>query len=191
MTEKEKMISGENYNALDLELRELRSTAKMLTYEYNNTRPDEDEKRIEILKKLLGSCTDTTFIEPNFKCDYGFNIHVSGLLVMNYNCVLLDVCKISIGNNVFVGPNTCITTASHPIIPEERLEASFGKPVTIGNDVWIGANCTILPGVTIGDGSVIGAGSVVTKDIPERVVAVGNPCRVLRSISEKDSVIKR
>lgn len=191
MTEKEKMISGENYNALDSELRELRSKAKKLTYEYNNTSPDEGEKRIEILKKLLGSCTDTTFIEPNFKCDYGFNIHVSGLLVMNYNCVLLDVCKISIGNNVFVGPNTCITTASHPIIPEERLKASFGKPVTIGDDVWIGANCTILPGVTIGDGSVIGAGSVVTKDIPERVVAVGNPCRVLRPISEKDSVIKR
>lgn len=191
MTEKEKMISGENYNALDPELRKLSNHAKMLIYKYNNTRPDEGEKRIEILKNLLGSCTDTTFIEPNFKCDYGFNIHVSGLLVMNYNCVLLDVCKISIGNNVFVGPNTCITTASHPIIPEERLEASFGKPVTIGNDVWIGANCTILPGVNIGDGSVIGAGSVVTKDIPERVVAVGNPCKVLRKVSEKDSVIKR
>lgn len=191
MTEKEKMISGQNYNALDPELRVLSNNAKMLTYEYNNTRPDECEKRIEILKKLLGSCTDTTFIEPNFKCDYGFNIHVSGMLFMNYNCVLLDVCKISFGNNVFVGPNTCITTASHPIIPEERLGTSFGKPVTIGNDVWIGANCTILPGVTIGDGAVIGAGSVVTKDIPERVVAVGNPCKVLRKVSEKDSVMKR
>lgn len=188
MTEKEKMILGKAYDARDKELSELSKKAKILLYEYNNSRPDEEEKRAKILKELFGTCSDATFIQPNFKCDYGFNIHTSGFIFMNYNCVLLDVCKISFGENVFVGPNTCITTATHPIVPEERLQASFGKPVTIGNNVWIGANCTILPGVTIGDGSVIGAGSVVTKDIPERVVAVGNPCKILRPITKEDSI---
>lgn len=189
MTEKEKMILGQTYNALNPELRELSLHARMLTQQYNATMPTEVKKRMEILKTLFGSCTDSTFIEPDFKCDYGFNIHVSGLLVMNFNCVLLDTCKITIGKNVFVGPNTCIATASHPILPEERLITSYGKPITIGNNVWIGANCTILPGVTIGDNSVIGAGSVVTKNIPDQVVALGNPCKVLRPITEQDSVI--
>lgn len=189
MTEKEKMICGKNYNALDPELCRLKNNAKVLTREYNNTEPHEGEKRIEILKKLLGTCTDNTFIEPDFKCDYGFNIHVSGLLVMNYNCVILDVCEISIGDNVFIGPNTSIVTACHPILPQERMKTSFGKPISIGDNVWIGANCTILPGVTIGNNAVIGAGSVVTKDIPESVVAVGNPCKVSRPITEKDSIL--
>jgi acetyltransferase-like isoleucine patch superfamily enzyme len=188
MTEKEKMICGNIYHALDPELRELSTNARILTHQYNATMPNEDEKRISILKKLLASCTDNTFIEPDFKCDYGFNIHVTGFLLMNFNCVLLDVCKITIGDNVFIGPNTCITTASHPLLPQERLQSSFGKPVSIGSDVWIGANCTILPGVTIGDGTVIGAGSVVTKSIPSNVIAVGNPCKALRPITEKDSV---
>lgn len=109
--------------------------------------------------------------------------------MINFNCILLDVCKITIGDNVFIGPNTCITTANHPILHKERLMTSFGGPITIGNNVWIGANCTILPGVTIVDGTVIGAGSVVTKNIPENVIAVGNSCKILRPITDKDSVI--
>ncbi|MNW36544.1 Maltose O-acetyltransferase [compost metagenome] len=189
MTEKEKMILGHLYNALDPELRELSIRARKMTLEYNSTMPDQNAERFGILKSLLGFCTENTFIEPNFRCDYGFNIHVSGLLVMNFNCVLLDVCKITFGNNVFVGPNTCISTATHPILPEERMKTSFGKPVSIGSNVWIGANCTILPGVTIGDNTVIGAGSVVTKSIPDGVVAVGNPCKVIRPITENDSVV--
>lgn len=188
MTEKEKMICGQLYNALDPELRMLNIRARELTYQYNATMSREGEKRAVILGKLLDTCTNNTFIEPNFQCDYGFNIHVSGLLVMNFNCVLLDTCKITIGDNAFIGPNTCITTASHPIMHKERMKTSFGKPVIIGNNVWIGANCTILPGVIIGDGAVIGTGSVVTKDIPDYVIAVGNPAKVLRAITERDSI---
>lgn len=171
MTEKEKMISGKNYNTLDLELCQLRTNARILTQQYNATTPDDGEKRIKLLDKLLGSCTNNTFIEPNF------------------NCILLDVCKITIGDNVFIGPDTCITTANHPILHKERLMTSLGSPITIGNNVWIGANCTILPGITIDDSSVIGAGSVVTKNIPENVIAVGNPCKILRPITDKDSFL--
>ncbi|MDD7682893.1 MAG: sugar O-acetyltransferase, partial [Clostridium sp.] len=129
------------------------------------------------------------FIEPSFRCDYGFNIHTHGLTFINYNCVILDTSPVNIGANVFIAPGVCIACAGHPIDAAQRNEGiCTSKAITIGDDVWIGANSTVCGGVTIGKGSVIGAGSVVTKDIPEGVVAVGNPCRVLRKVTEADKV---
>ena len=125
-----------------------------------------------------------------FKCDYGFNIHTEGLVFINYNCVMLDTSPIHIGENAFIGPGTCLTCAGHAIDAKERgMGVGTSKPITLEKDVWIGANCTVCGGVTIGKGSVIGAGSVVTKDIPPGVIAVGNPCKVLRPITEEDRIL--
>ena len=149
----------------------LKTNAQNLLWEFNNTRPDESEKRASILQKLFGTCSPMTFIEPNFKCDYGFNIHTHGFAFINYNCVMLDTSPINIGENAFIGPGTCLSCAGHPIYPSERIVEGI---------------CTVFGGVTIGAGTVIGGGSVVTKDIPAGVVAAGNPCRVLRPITEED-----
>lgn len=166
---------------------ELQGKAKELCFEYNQTRPSEREKRAEILKELFGTCSDLTFIEPSFRCDYGFNIHTKGLTVINYNCVMLDTSPIEIGANAFIGPGTCLACAGHAIDPTQRGEGvGTSKPITLKDNVWLGANCTVCGGVTIGEGSVIGGGSVVTKDIPAGVVAAGNPCRVIREITEED-----
>lgn len=167
----------------------LQDNAKALCWEYNKTAPWEKEKRSEILQKLFGTCHPLTFIEPSFRCDYGFNIHTHGLTVINYNCVILDTSPVSIGANVFIAPGVCIACAGHSIDPVQRsMGVGTSAPITIKDNVWIGANATICGGVTIGEGSVIGAGSVVTKDIPAGVVAAGNPCRVLRPITEKDKL---
>lgn len=167
----------------------LQDKAKTLCWEYNKTAPWEKEKRSEILQKLFGTCHPLTFIEPSFRCDYGFNIHTHGLTVINYNCVILDTSPVSIGANAFIAPGVCIACAGHSIDPVQRsMGVGTSAPITIEDNVWIGANATICGGVTIGEGSVIGAGSVVTKDIPAGVVAAGNPCRVLRPISEKDKL---
>ncbi len=166
---------------------DLQKQAKMLCYEYNKTSPVQEEERKEILHKLLGTCHPLTFIEPSFHCDYGFNIHTHGLTVINYNCVILDTSPVNIGANAFIAPGVCIACAGHAFHPEQRREGiGYSKPITIGDDVWIGANATICGGVTIGNGVIIGAGSVVTKDIPDYVVAAGNPCRVIRKVTEKD-----
>lgn len=168
---------------------ELRYKAKMLCWQYNQTSPEETNKRTELLQKLFGDCHPLTFIEPSFYCDYGFNIHTYGLTVINYNCVILDTSPVYIGENAFIAPNVCIACSGHPINAEQRaLGIGTSSPITIGHDVWIGANATICGGVKIGDKSIIGAGSVVTKEIPEEVIAVGNPCRVLRKITEQDKV---
>lgn len=165
----------------------LKETAQNLLWEYNNTRPNEKEKRAQILQELLGSCSPLTFIEPSFKCDYGFNIHTQGLTVINYNCVMLDTSPIYIGANAFIGPGTCLACAGHAFDAEQRANGiGYSKPIKLEKNVWIGANCTVCGGVTIGEGSIIGAGSVVTKDIPSGVIAAGNPCRVIRPITEKD-----
>ena len=190
MTIKEKIKSKNGYiskhEAMDPSLK---IKAQNLTWEYNNTRPDENEKRSKILKELFGTCSNLTFIEPTFKCDYGFNIHTKGLAVINYNCVMLDTSPIHIGENAFIGPGTCLTCAGHAIDPMERgTGIGNSKPITLEDDVWIGANCTVCGGVTIGQGSIIGAGSVVTKDIPPGVIAVGNPCKVMRKITEEDKL---
>lgn len=167
----------------------LQDNAKKLCWEYNKTAPWEKEKRSEILQKLFGTCHPLTFIEPSFRCDYGFNIHTHGLTVINYNCVILDTSPVSIGANAFIAPGVCIACAGHSIDPVQRsMGVGTSAPITIEDNVWIGANATICGGVTIGEGSVIGAGSVVTKDIPAGVVAAGNPCRVLRPITEKDKL---
>lgn len=168
---------------------ELQQKAKELCWEYNNTKPSEREKRSELLNTLLGTYHPMTVIEPAFRCDYGFNIHTHGLTVINYNCVILDTSPVDIGANVFIAPNVCIACAGHAIDAKQRGEGvTTSAPITIGSDVWIGANATICGGVTIGNGSVIGAGSVVNKDIPSGVVAAGNPCKVIRKITEEDKV---
>ncbi|WP_186430426.1 sugar O-acetyltransferase [Clostridium sp. BSD9I1] len=185
-TEKEKMIAGEVYSVFDKELVQASVRARMLTKQYNNTSPEEGEKRIQILKQLFGSCTDMTFIEPDFKCDFGFNIHFEGRIIINFDCIMLDTCEIHIGENCFIGPRTCIYTACHSLDPNERnTPTCFGKPVKIGKNVWIGGNCTILPGVTIGDNAVIAAGSVVCKDVAANTMVGGNPAKFIKIMDIK------
>lgn len=168
---------------------ELQQKAKKLCWEYNKTSPDEKEERSRILKELLGTYNPLVFIEPSFRCDYGFNIHTKGFTFINYNCVILDTSPVNIGKGVFIAPGVCIACSGHTIHPRQRAEGiGTSKPITIEDNVWIGANSTVCGGVTIGKGSIIGAGSVVNKDIPEGVIAVGNPCRVLRKITDKDLV---
>jgi len=183
MIEKEKMLAGEMYFAFDKNLLEERKIAKDLCFEFNNLAPSKIEERREILKKLLGHCEEDTHIESDFYCDYGYNIQVGKNFYINHNCVILDCAPVKFGDNVLIGPNCGFYTAIHPIDAEERSTfAEYAKPITVGNDVWFGGNVTVLPGVTIGNSTVIGAGSVVTKDIPSNVVAVGNPCRVIRTL---------
>ncbi len=171
------------------ELSKMQHKAKMLCFEYNNTSPDEKEKRKEILKNLLGTYNPLVFIEPTFHCDYGFNIHMHGLTVINYNCVILDTSPVNIGKNVFIAPGVCIACSGHSINSEQRAKGiGTSKPITIEDDVWIGANSTICPGVTIGKGSVIAAGSVVNKDIPQGVVAAGVPCKEIRTVTKDDII---
>ena len=167
---------------------EIQQNTKRLIYKYNNTSPDEEELRKEILKELLQSDNDRVFIEPPFHCDYGFNIHFEGFAFINYNCTILDTAPVYIGADTFIAPGVCIACAGHGVHPSERMIIETAKPIHIGKKVWIGANAVILPGVHIGDGSIIGAGSVVNKDIPENVIAAGNPCKVIREITEADIV---
>ena len=168
---------------------EAQKRAKTLCWAYNQTAPDETEKRREILQQLLGTCSPMTGIEPDFHCDYGFNIHTHGLVVINYNCVILDTSPVQIGSGVFIAPGVCLACSGHAVDPEQRAQGiGTSAPITVEDNVWIGANATVCGGVTIGVGSVIGAGSVVTRDIPAGVVAAGVPCRVIRPITEKDKI---
>lgn len=145
---------------------------------------------MNLLRQLLGSTDGRFLIEPSFWCDYGYNIHLGKNFYANHNCVILDCAKVTFGDHVMVGPNCGFYTACHPIDPQQRREGvEFARPITVGNDVWFGGGCTVLPGVTIGDGCVIGAGSVVTRDIPDNCLAVGNPCRVIREITDRDDII--
>ena len=165
----------------------LQEKAKFLCWKYNQTSPLEKDKRQSLLQELLGECHPLTFIEPSFRCDYGFNIHTHGLTVINYNCVILDTSPVHIGENTFIGPGTCLACAGHAIDAKQRATGvGTSAPITIGRDVWLGANVTICGGVEVGEGSIVGAGSVVTKNIPAGVIAVGNPCKVLRPITEED-----
>lgn len=183
MKEKTKMLKGELYNPEDTELKNDRIKAKTLCMQYNSLLPDEKEKKQEILKKLLGNIGNNPMIEPNFFCDYGYNIEFDGFVYINHNSVFLDCAKIKIGENTLIGPNCGFYTAAHPTDAKERLKGlEYAKPITIGKEVWIGGNTTIMPGVSIGDRAVIGAGSVVTKNIPPNVVAVGNPCNPIKGI---------
>lgn len=192
MTEKEKMLLGMYYKASDKDLTEERNTARSLSAEYNSTAPTELERREDILKKLFKKCGKNVYIEPPFYCDYGSNIALGDNVYINFDCIILDVCNVTIGNNVFIAPRVSIFAAGHPIDADIRNSMlEFGSPVHIGNSVWIGGNTVINPGVSIGDGSIIGSGSVVTKDIPPNVIACGNPCRVIRQISDEDKAVCR
>ena len=162
--------------------------AKKLLYQYNNLAPDEKEQKGIILSQLFKDDKLDILIEPPFHCDYGFNIHFEGFAFLNYNCTILDTSPVHIGEGVLIAPGVCISCAGHGIHPDDRSIYNVSKPVYIGKNVWIGANAVILPGVHIGDGSIIGAGSVVTKDIPQNVIAAGNPCRVVREITESDKM---
>lgn len=187
MTEKEKMLAGQLYIADDEELRADFMRSRRLRRLINATNEEQLEERFHLFQELLGNTGEEFFIETPFYCDYGSHIHIGENFYANYDCILLDVCDIKIGKNVFFGPRVSVYTAGHPIDAKIRAsQLEFGKPVTIGDDVWVGGSAVITPGVTIGNNVVIGAGSVVTKDIPSGVIAVGNPCRVLRPITEED-----
>ena len=187
MTEKERMLAGKLYKAQGEELNKDNQQAKKLTRLFNNTTEEEKEHREKLLKELFAATGEKIYIEPPFNCDYGSNIEVGNNFYANYDCIIIDVAEVKIGSNVFFGPRVNIYTAGHPISSEVRNEMlEFGEPVTIGDNVWIGGNAVINPGVTIGSNTVIGSGSVVTKDIPDGVVAAGNPCRVIREITNKD-----
>lgn len=188
MTEWEKAKAGLLYNANhDASLLKERAICKDLCFQYNQCRPSADGEQRRLLKKLLGEMGDRVVITPPFWCDYGKNIFIGHDFYANHNCIILDGAPVTFGDFVFIGPNCCFSTAGHPLdagLRDEGLE--FAHPISIGSHVWIGANVTVLPGITIGNGAVIGAGSVVTHDIPENVIAAGNPCRVLREITDAD-----
>lgn len=186
-SEKEKMLLGELYLAFGDELLNGRQHAKDVLFNFNNLRPSEIEKRNDILRGLFGGIGENFFIEPPFRCDYGYNIFWGENSYANYNLTILDCNIVKVGANVLIGPNVNIFGAGHPVHPELRLkELEYGLPVTIGDNVWIGGGTTINANVTIGENTVIGSGSVVTKDIPANVIAAGNPCKVIRSINEED-----
>ena len=188
-SEKEKMISGKPYKAFDDELVNERRYAKELIFDFNSFRPNETINRNELIKRLLGKIGNSFIIEPPFRCDYGYNIEIGENFYSNYNLIILDCAKVLIGDNVMIGPNVSIYTAGHPVHYEIRNQGyEYTVPVSIGNNVWIGGNAVINPGVSIGDNSVIGSSSVVTKDIPDNVIAAGNPCKVLRGINEEDKL---
>ena len=170
----------------DKEVMEQQKRARKLTQELNTVDRSDFEKIEKIVKELLGK-SEGAFINPPFYCDYGFNIEVGKNFYANYNCTILDVGKVTIGDNCMFAPNVAIYTAGHPIYPDTRNSAfEYGKEVTIGDNVWLGGNTVVCPGVHIGDNVVIGAGSVVTKDIPDWSIAAGNPCRVIRKITDED-----
>src|SRR5829696_173150 len=182
-TEKEKMLAGELYDPLDAELARARERARDLCQELNATREMDQDARRTILKQLLGQGGDSVWMQPPFFCDYGSNILLGERVFFNYNCVVLDVCMVKVGDFTLFGPAVQIYTATHPMNAELRRKQEFAKPIEIGSDVWVGGGAIICPGVKIGDRAVIGAGSVVTRDIPAGVLAVGNPCRVVRQLT--------
>lgn len=187
MIQKELMLGGYPYQANNSLLSNERMKLRKLIKKYNNSWPSEIKKRTKLLYRILGRRGNKCIIHPPFYCDYGYNIEVGENFFANYNCILLDVNKIIIGENVMLGPGVIITTAGHPIHPEARNSGlEYGKIIKIGNNVWIGANAVINPGVIVGNNAVIGSGSVVINDIPDNVVCVGNPARVVRKITDDD-----
>jgi maltose O-acetyltransferase len=181
-SERDKMLAGELYDPLDLELVAARVRARDLCQALNATRERDEVERRRILVELFGAGGDDVWMQPPFFCDYGSNIFLGKRVFFNFNCVVLDVCAVRIGDFTLFGPAVQIYTATHPLEAELRRKQEFAKPITIGSDVWVGGAAVICPGVTIGSRAVIGAGSVVTRDIPEGVFAAGNPCRVIRQL---------
>ncbi|MCA1684914.1 MAG: sugar O-acetyltransferase [Planctomycetia bacterium] len=183
-SEREKMLAGELYDPLDPELVRARERARDLCQDLNATRESQNDERRRIVAELFGSGGGSVWMQPPFFCDYGSNILLGERVFFNFNCVVLDVCRVRIGDFTLFGPSAQIYTATHPMNAEQRRTREYAKPIEIGSDVWVGGAAVICPGVTIGSRSVIGAGSVVTRDIPEGVFAAGNPCRVIREITE-------
>ncbi len=188
MTEKEKMQQQMLYDAnYDTELIRERQVAKDLCYQFNQLRPSDETNQQQILSQLLGKKSDNCCILAPFWCDYGYNIEVGKNFFANHNTVILDGAKVTFGDNVFIAPNCGFYTAGHPIDAERRNQGlEYAYPITVGDNVWIGAGVQVMPGVKIGSNVVLGGGSVVVKDIPDNVVAVGNPCRPIRPITEAD-----
>lgn len=182
-TEKEKMLSGELYYAADTQLRAEFREAHRLGRMYNATTEEEPERRAVLLHEILGSCGKGAYIEPPFRFDYGRNIHLGDNFYANYDCVILDVCEVRIGNNCMLGPRVTITAATHPLDSATRISGvESGKPVTIGDNVWIGAHAVINPGVTIGNNVVVASGAVVTRNVPDNVLVAGVPAEVKKHI---------
>lgn len=186
-SEKQKMLAGELYNPADQVLTEERTKARLLVLALNESREDDPETRINILKELIPNAGPGLWLQPPFYCDYGSNMIIGERVFFNFNCVVLDVMHVRIGSRTKFGPNVQIYTATHPVDPIERASGlEYAKPIEIGEDVWVGGSAVICPGVKIGHRTIIGAGSVVTRDIPSDVFAAGNPCRVIRQIVVRD-----
>lgn len=183
-TERQKMLAGELYDPFDAELVAAREHARSLCHALNTTKESEQGERRRILKDLFGAGGDTVWMQPPFYCDYGSNIHLGTRVFFNFNCTVLDVCEVLIGEYTLFGPGVQILTPLHPLNADLRRTQEYGKPIEIGADVWVGGGALILAGVHIGSRAVIGAGSVVTRDIPDGVFAAGNPCRVIRDVSD-------
>jgi maltose O-acetyltransferase len=178
------MLAGERYDPFDPELVAGRRRARDLCQRLNATPEAEDAARRRILRDLFGTGGDTVWMQPPFYCDYGTNIELGQRVFFNFNCIVLDVCRVRIGDFTLFGPAVQIYTPLHPFNAEQRRREEFGKPIDVGSDVWVGGGAIILAGVSIGSRAVIGAGSVVTRDVPEGVFAAGNPCRIVRTIAE-------
>ena len=185
-SEREKMLAGELYDALDAELVAARNRARDLCQVLNASREGDPELRRFVCTQLLGKGGQTVWMQPPFYCDYGSNIELGDRVFFNFNCIVLDVCRVTIGNYTMFGPAVQILTPMHPLNAELRRKQEYGKPIEIGSDVWVGGGALILPGVRIGSRSVIGAGSVVTREIPDGVFAAGNPCRVIREFADNE-----
>ena len=178
------MLAGEMYDPLDSELVAARMRARDLCQALNATRESDEQERRQILRQLFARGGESVWMQPPFFCDYGANIELGERVFFNFNCIVLDVCRVRIGDYTLFGPAVQIYTPMHPFNAEQRRREEFGKPIEIGSDVWVGGGAIILPGVRIGSRAVIGAGSVVTRDVPDGVFAAGNPCRTIREITE-------
>ncbi len=180
-TEKEKMIAGEFYRPEDAELRAGREASRKVINQFNQS--EDKKERSELLQQFFGKFSGDSFIEPNLRADYGYNIYTGKNFYANFDCTFLDTCPITIGDNVMFAPGVQLYTATHPLDPDERNSGlEFGKPITIGNNVWIGGSAIVIPGVTLGDNVVVGAGSVVTKSFPANSVIAGNPAKLIKTI---------
>lgn len=187
MSEWEKLQAGMVYNDFDSDLFMRRVEAKKLFREYNRTGDDDTALRRKLMEQLFKHVGTEVWIEPDFRCEFGKNIVIGNNVYINFGCIILDCAEVTIGDNVLLGPNIGIYAANHSLDAEERINGGCcGKPVHVGNNVWLGGDVKILPGVSVGDNTIIGTGSIVTKDIPEGVIAVGNPCRVIRAVTEAD-----
>lgn len=183
VSEKEKMLAGDRYDASDPVLVAERERANELTREFNDSAPADGERRRELLGTLFGSLGEHCTIEPPFRCDYGYNIHVGDSFYANFDCVILDVCEVNIGANCNLGPGVHIYTATHPLDADERASgAEYGKPISMGENVWVGGRAVVNPGVEIGANVVVGSGAVVTDDVPADVVVQGNPATVVKEL---------